>query len=351
MLCSVDGCDRASQTRGMCRRHYNKKRRYGNPLATCGGKDPIALTHPHLVCELVNKQDGMLTKGSSVKVMWRCPAGHTYKSAVCSRAIHGTGCFQCNSPFTLKPGINDIATRAPQIAGEFLGDPSAVHAGTRKKYGWCCSVCRFVWKASPDTRAREGTGCPACAGMVVREGINDMQTVRPDLAKELLDKTLATKITGCSSRIVPSWVCSTCSHVYKCRVSNRARGVGCPECIPHGGFSKKYTRAWLYLLHRDGQQKVGITGQVKRRIKDTHSKNGWQCIDIRLVNAADAEAIESQCLYVLDALGVPRGAQAFRDKFEGYSESWQTVDWWADSLDCFTRKLYSDVWDKVFSVC
>lgn len=348
MLCSVDGCDKASNTRGMCRRHSYKLSRYGDPLKPCGGRDPISVTHPGLCKDLVDPKDSLLTKGSNKKVAWKCAAGHVYYSPVSNRALHQTGCNICKCVNVLVSGVNDLATKFPEIAKDADFDPSSVIAGTRRKLSWKCHKCGCCWKASGARRTYNKTGCPACAGVRVYPGVNDLATARPDLAKELVDKSLATKITACSSRVRPLWVCGKCSHIYRSRVSFRYQGVGCPKCFPGGGFRSSFTEAWVYLLHRDGQQKVGITGRIQRRIK-THAKNGWSCVDVKRVSPSDAQAIEAQCLYVLDQLDIPRGSKAFRDRFDGHSESWQTVDWWADSLDCFTRKLYSDVWDKVFS--
>lgn len=55
VFCLVDGCYKHGNLRGYCKRHWHKVKTYGDPLATCGGKDSIYLTHPHLVKELVDK--------------------------------------------------------------------------------------------------------------------------------------------------------------------------------------------------------------------------------------------------------------------------------------------------------
>lgn len=349
-FCSVDGCYCGVERKGLCKKHYRKASRYGDPLAPCGGKDPISVTHPHLVDELVDKRDAMLTKGSAKKVKWHCPNGCIYLSPVFNRS-RGTGCNLCNCVTVLKVGVNDLATRFPELAKEALFDPTTVMAGTRKVLDWRCSKCRYVWRASGSKRTDgvRATGCPACAKCVVYPGVNDLATVRPDLAAELVDQTLATKITSNSSRKSLLWKCSKCLGVYKCRLSNRASGTGCSVCYPGGGFRRTFKCAWLYLLQRDGQQKIGITGFLKRRIGE-HKKNGWSCIDIKAVKAAAAPDIEKQMLFVLDSVGIPRGSSAFREGFDGYSESWQIVDFWAQSIDSFYERLYTDVWDKVFSV-
>lgn len=350
-FCSIPGCFKAARSKGLCSKHYYKFQKYGNPLAPCGGKEPISITHPSLFLQLVDKQLGKLTKGSSRKVKWECDQGHRYFSAVCSRAIQGTGCPACNCSKVLIPGANDLATKFPELAKEALFDPNKEFPATRKKLKWKCSSCSFIWTATGSRRTdkKRPTGCPACSKKSVLPGVNDLATLRPDLVKELLDKSLASILMPMSSKRIISWVCRSCNFIWKSRVSNRALGSKCPNCFNGGGYKPFVGNAWLYLLYRDGQQKIGITSNRTRRIS-THKKNGWRLIDIKVVDGLNAQEIENQVLFVLKELNVPTGAKAFRKSFDGYTESWQTVDFYAENLDVFYRKLYSEIWNKIFSL-
>lgn len=44
-------------------------------------------------------------------------------------------------------------------------------------------ACGHTWKTGIANRVR-GTGCPYCAGQVATPGVDDLATVRPDLAAE-----------------------------------------------------------------------------------------------------------------------------------------------------------------------
>ena len=244
-----------------------------------------------------------------------------------------------------KPGI--LVTH-PEYASQLVNSADAMSPyGSSKKVAWKCSN-GHVYKATIANRIIGKCGCPKCKFVTV--GVNDLLSVMPDLFRQIKDKDSNRYLTIGSNKKV-EWVCDKCDRIYKARVCFRVSpGTGCPECAV-SGFKKTYQDAYLYLLHKDGQQKVGITAFISNRIRKDHARNGWSCIDIKRVDPAAAEDIESQCLYVLDQIGIPRGSTAFRDKFDGWTESWQTVDWWADSLDCFRRELYTTVWDKVFSAC
>ena len=57
-------------------------------------------TYPHLVKEWHPTKNGDLTPddfthGSSKKVWWLCPNGHTYNSTVSGRAGLNRGCAEC----------------------------------------------------------------------------------------------------------------------------------------------------------------------------------------------------------------------------------------------------------------
>jgi len=350
-FCCINGCFQPIRTKGLCRNHYYKKQKYGDPLAPCGGKEPIRKTHPDLFQELVNKQFGNLTKGSSRKAEWQCQQGHSYFSTICNRAINGTGCCVCNGGNVLIPGMNDLASKFPELAREALFDPTKEFPATTKKLKWKCSKCSFIWTATGSKRTdkKHPTGCPACKKKIAMPGVNDLATLRPDIAKELLDKSLATKLMLMSSKKVVSWVCCLCSFIWESRVSNRVLGSKCPNCFNGGGYKPFVGTAWLYLLYRNGQQKIGITSKCRHRIS-THKRNGWCLIDIKAVNGLNAQEIEKQVLFVLKELNVPTGTKAFRSSFDGYTESWQTVDFYAESLDVFYQKLYSEIWNKIFSL-
>ena len=93
-----------------------------------------------------------------------------------------------------KAGVNDLATKRPDLATEWHptknGDlkPTDVTAGSEKKAWWRHQVEDGSWhewqaKVCDRTGARS-SGCPYCANRKVLAGFNDLATKRPDLAAE-----------------------------------------------------------------------------------------------------------------------------------------------------------------------
>ena len=77
-----------------------------------------------------------------------------------------------------------------------------------------------------------GRGCPFCAGQRVISGVNDLFTLRPDLAKEWdyeKNDTLKPSDVMVSSGKKVWWKCSK-GHEWETTVNTRSGGRGCPYC-------------------------------------------------------------------------------------------------------------------------
>lgn len=139
----------------------------------------------------------------------------------------------------LKPGVNDLATKRPDIAAqwdhELNGDfnPDMVTCASHKKAWWKCKR-GHKWKAIIANRTYRGSGCPYCAGEKVLAGFNDLATRRPDIAAqwdhELNASVEPNMVTVSSSRKV-WWRCAK-GHSWQTTVANRTKknGSGCPYC-------------------------------------------------------------------------------------------------------------------------
>ena len=108
----------------------------------------------------------MFSAHSNVKIWWRCKNGHSWKTAIDSRA-NGTNCPYCSNNKTLS-GFNDLATKRPDLIIEWNwernGDltPDQVTPGSGKIAWWTCKTCGYIWKAEISSR-NKGAGCPQCA--------------------------------------------------------------------------------------------------------------------------------------------------------------------------------------------
>lgn len=102
--------------------------------------------------------------------------------------------------------------------------------GSNKLYWWK-GACGHEWQANAKSRS-SGEKCPICAGARVVEGINDLQTLRPDIAAEWSDKNnplLPSMVTvGSHKKVI--WRCSK-GHEWTATVKSRAiNKTGCPYC-------------------------------------------------------------------------------------------------------------------------
>lgn len=199
------------------------------PRRVTVGVNDLATTHPRLAAELVDARLAMaLGGGSHRKVEWRCEHGHTWVAEVKSRACGGNGCPVCSNRLIVA-GTNDIATVRPDLAREMVDADLArtLGPGSSKRVEWECPYGHRWW-ATVVSRSRLGNGCPVCANQRVEVGVNDLATTHPELAAELVDKDLATRIVAGTDRKV-RWRCEA-GHEWEATVASRKGGAGCPYC-------------------------------------------------------------------------------------------------------------------------
>ena len=341
------------------------------------GENDLATRYPELAAEALFDATHVMW-GSKQKLPWRCGEGHEWEAVVHSRTSRGLGCPMCSGQRVI-PGVNDLATRYPEIAREALFDPTQVMWGSNKKLPWRCprgheyearvadrtgdkGQCPYCsgkrvlpgfndlatvapdiaaqalfdpttvtsgsgkiglwrctlgheWKAQVSSRVSLQLGCPYCSGQRVLAGFNDLATVQPQLAAQALFD--ATKMTA-GSRFKGEWECPE-GHRWKATVSSRTAGTGCPSCAVTGYDPNK--PGYLYLLeHLDwGLMQIGISNVVAQRVAD-HEKRGWIAVDVRgPMDGWLTKHWEASILTYLRSRGVaaPKGR-----KFSGRTESW-----------------------------
>ena len=110
-----------------------------------------------------------VTYGTRDEYWWQCEKGHRWQAPVKSRTS-GRGCPYCTTR-RLQPGVNDFATRFPDIAAQWDTErngslrPDQVTVGSGKRVWWRCEA-GHVWKAKVYSRTgKMHTGCPVCAGV------------------------------------------------------------------------------------------------------------------------------------------------------------------------------------------
>ena len=181
-----------------------------------------------------------VTCGSNKKVWWLCPICYgKWQATVSDRTRKdSTGCPYCAGIKVLK-GFNDLETKYPNVAKQWHpiknGDltPSDVISGSGKKAWWICSK-GHEYEQVIERRVKHPDSCPICSGQRVAEGINDLQSRYPNVAKEWHKEkngdVLPTSITWGSNKKF-WWKCSKCGHEWQAIVSDRTSGHnGCPTC-------------------------------------------------------------------------------------------------------------------------
>ena len=131
-----------------------------------------------------------------------------------------------------------LAKKQPALLSEWnyekngILSPYGISFSSMKVVWWKCTKCGYEWRASVNRRNRiDGTGCPNCAGKVVHQGENDLQTKYPVLMIEWDYEKNHIAPSDClpfSSKKV-WWKC-TKGHEWQARIADRTRGKSCPYC-------------------------------------------------------------------------------------------------------------------------
>ena len=123
----------------------------------------------------------------------------------------------------------------------------------------------------------DGVACGTCYPKKLIPGLNDLATVRPDLAAQLADPRQADSVTISTNRRV-TWRCPDCHFEWAASVGQRHHlGSGCPEC--NGAGYSESAPGTLYVVQgtsvttREVLIKVGISNVPKQRIS-MHAKQG-----------------------------------------------------------------------------
>ena len=305
-----------------------KKLRNGTVIV---GWNDMATTHKALADECLDDAT-RYQAGTHKRLNWKCSVCDYEWPAKGSRRVRGSGCPCCSNNVAVT-GKNDMATTHPELAKECLDDSTKYVAGTQEMLNWECSTCGHKWKATGASRTSMNSGCPCCSNKVVVPGKNDMGTTHPHLAKECLNDS--TKYVA-GTNVMLDWECSTCGYKWQSTGSDRVKGKGCSSCNPGGHDQTK--ESFVYLIYRPGQIQYGIMNTWTDRLK-RHAKKGWELLDKIEVTGRKARSLETKIKQTLRFKGVPTGSKAFREKFDGSTESFQEVDLYVRSIRGLCRKL------------
>ena len=107
--------------------------------------------------------------------------------------------------------------------------PDKITFGSNKRVWWK-GACGHEWETSVKARSK-GEKCPICSGARVIEGINDLATLKPELASEWSEKNeiKPTDVSiGSHKKVI--WKCKL-GHEWIATVKSRTiNKTGCPYC-------------------------------------------------------------------------------------------------------------------------
>ncbi len=189
-----------------------------------------------------------ISYGSDKFVVWKChECSSTWRARVKTRNKgNGTGCPVCwkrnrigrNVYVGPARGGNNIVDKFPELLKEWdykknLNiDPRTIMPNSNKMVWWICKDCNASWETKVECRTR-GRGCPYCSGHKARTGVNDLQTMFPDLAEEWdydgNGELRPENILSFGNKRV-NWICKTCGGKWDAILHSRAKGAGCPYC-------------------------------------------------------------------------------------------------------------------------
>lgn len=192
----------------------------------------LAVINPELASEWHPEKNGDthpedVRPKSNRKIWWQCSKGHEWQAVLASRAA-GRGCPYCYGRYATK--TNNLASKYPELLEEWDREknkglnPSDFTPHVSKKVWWRCRK-GHSWQATIYNRAKNKSGCPACARNANRKySIEDIQAI----AKKRGGKCLSKKFTSCRKKLK---FCCKEGHVWETRADSILyTNKWCPIC-------------------------------------------------------------------------------------------------------------------------
>lgn len=196
----------------------------------------LDVLHPEIAKEWDNEKNEKsvqeITEKSFHSAWWLCPLGHSWKGVVRNR-VNGTTCPVCEGREVLA-GFNDLSITHPDFAEQFSPkndvDVTEIGKGSSYRALWECEK-GHEWEATVVSRIYNNSGCPYCSVRKFKTGVNDLLTLRPDIAQYWSDKnefSPSDVSTGYSEKVW--WKCDE-GHEYQMSVILKtSSGFKCPLC-------------------------------------------------------------------------------------------------------------------------
>ena len=217
-------------------------------LQTVPGQEPVRVshnprladTHPEIAAQWHPRLNGTrnpqnVTGLSTYKAWWLCDFGHEWTRQVNRRAIHNSGCPDCE----LKS--DSLAVRHPELLKQWSKkngdlDPRKVRSKAGELVWWTCPVADhndYQRTVINRTNSVKPLGCPICEGKRYEKS-ESFGGQFPELAKQWhpkLNGELSPFDFAPQSQITIWWSCpQDKEHEWPAPISLRTRNSECPYC-------------------------------------------------------------------------------------------------------------------------
>ena len=215
----------------------------------------------------------MLPPGSNHEAFFKCErCGESWSAPIsvvtkwnrtlCKKCSMGDNGLQWTKRATRQNG--SLEEKFPELAKQWdvkkngSLKPYDIPSNYSKGVYWKCADCGYEWQQSPSSRIHKDriSGCPHCSGRVAMPGVDDLETLFPEIAREW-DYSKNNGIPPSQVRPHSSksryWICSKHNIEFKTSPANRVRGCGCRLCksekiVKKQGFRiERYTKSLDYI--------------------------------------------------------------------------------------------------------
>ena len=281
----------------------------GSRCSDCGGNKKKTLDEVRVIfveggCEFLD--DNYVNNNHPHN--YRCSCGREAK--ICLGSFNkGSRCSDCGG--SKKKTLDEVRAIFAEGGCEFLDDS---YINSQHLHNYRCG-CGIEAKISLNN-FNKGSRCFGCCGSK-KKTLEEVKSIFVKGGCEFLDDSYI------GAHHPHNYRCS-CGREAKTSVSNFNSGSRCSGCAEYGFSNSK--PSYFYLISRPNQYKVGIYNEGSERLV-RHRKNGWEIIqEIGPFCGHEIKNLETKVLRSLKSKGITMGRDAFKEEFDGFSESWQTVD-------------------------
>lgn len=281
----------------------------------------------------------------NTKIQFKCLIHDFEFDAFPQNVLRGHGCRKCGNEKQSKKQtkshdkfIKDIMKINPniEVIGQYVNMDTKVQVQ--------CLIDGYIWNADPRKLYR-GVQCAVCSNRKVIEGINDINTTRPDLVQYFKNKNEATHYTSGSEKIIDV-ICPECGYEDTIKIENLSRfGFSCNGCyekkygrkrVPYGYWNKNTMQQYLN-ENRSGYKLLDIKTQsddgssiLKVFVKCPNEKHPpywayWQNITSGYM-----------CFLCYIESSMSKGERAAEQVFKKYNYTYETQKRFDDCRDKYT---------------